>query len=262
MATIADAVNCLHAIAPPELAEEWDNVGLLAGDPAQELVAALTCLTLSPDVAQEAIDQRVQLVVTHHPLPFRDVRSLSTDTIDGGTLWRLSRAGVAIYSPHTAYDSAEGGVNDQWAEALALNDVTPLIGEPGARVGAGRIGASPDADFAALLARVRAVVGPNAAVRVVPPRDTLPGRVAIACGSGGSLVDAALAERCGTLLTGELGFHECLRCRSLGIGVVLTGHYASERFAVESLAGRLGASLPGVQVTASRVEADPLQLAE
>ncbi|MEQ8847435.1 Nif3-like dinuclear metal center hexameric protein [Botrimarina sp.] len=260
MPTIADAVSLLEEIAPPVLAEEWDNVGLLAGDPAAPLHRALTCLTLSPDVVAEAAHAHADLVVTHHPLPFRGVRSLSTEGIDGGSLWRLARAGVAVYSPHTAYDSAAGGVNDQWAQRVGLIDVVPLVRSPIREevCGVGRIGDLPGGRFAALVQAVRQTVSPAAVLRVVPPPDGAARRVAIACGSGGSLLDAALAAGCDTLLTGELGFHECLRCRSLGVGVVLTGHYASERFAVESLAVRLAAELPGVEVSASTAERDPL----
>lgn len=264
MPTIADAVSLLEQIAPPVLAEEWDNTGLLAGDPAGALRRVLTCLTLSPDVVAEAADAAVDLVVTHHPLPFRGVKSLSTDGIDGGSLWRLCRAGVAVYSPHTAYDSAAGGINDQWAQQLGLTHVLPLERSPLCEAvgGVGRIGDLPSGDFAELVESVRRVVGPEAPLRVVAPESNAARRVAIACGSGGSLLDLALAAGCDTLLTGELGFHECLRCRSLGVAVVLTGHYASERFAVETLAKRLAIGLPGVEVSPSSVERDPLRLAD
>lgn len=261
MANLADAIQRLESIAPLALAEDWDNVGLLVGDPDQALDSALTCLTLSPDVAQEAIERGVQLVVTHHPLPFREVRSLSTATIDGGALWRLCRAGIAVYSAHTAYDSAVGGVNDQWAAALELEQVTPLVETPERSGGVGRVGTSAAESFEALVERVRGVVGAHVALRVTPPGVGRSPRVAIACGSGGSLLNAALEKGADVFLTGELGFHDCLQCRSRGVGVVLTGHYASERFAMESLAVRLGQMLPGVTVTASGVEADPLRLA-
>lgn len=261
--TVALAVRELEAIAPPALAEEWDNVGLLAGDPDAPLRKVLTCLTLTPDVVQEAVRDGVGLVVTHHPLPFRGVKSLAIGTLDGGSLWRLARAGVAVYSPHTAYDSAPGGINDQWAAALGLTDVVPLLPAAGRDdgAGAGRVGSWPQAGRFDLLAEeVRRAANPRALRVVVPPEDAS-ARVAIACGSGGALLDASLAAGCGVFLTGELGFHDCLRCRSSGTGLILVGHYASERFAVESLARRLAARLPGVEVAASRVEQDPLSAA-
>ncbi len=277
--TIADACRLLESIAPRELAEDWDNVGLLVGDPAAPLHRVLTCLTLTPDVVDEAIASGANLVVAHHPLPFRGVKSLTTDSLDGASLWRLARASVAVYSPHTAYDSAAGGVNQQWADRLGLTSIRPLCPAPDRTDGAGvgRIGRWSGGDFASLAATVKQLTNQDA-VRVVTPqvvpggdpkapafdlRDTPDqdpwGWVAIACGSGGSLLDSAVNADCDVFLTGEMGFHECLRCRSLGVGVILTGHYVSERFALETLADVLRTGLTGVEAWASRVERDPLR---
>lgn len=258
MPNVADAVRLLEEIAPPHLAEDWDNVGLLVGDPSADLSRVLTCLTLTPDVVGEAIQSATSLVVTHHPLPFRGVKKLTTSSIDGGSLWRLMRAGIGVYSPHTAYDSAAEGVNRQWADHLGLSDIRSLapIEEAPDGVGVGRIGATRSDDFAALCAKVKAAVNLTG-LRVVPTRNGRCSRVAIACGSGGSLLDAALAADCDVFLTGELSFHEALRCRSEGVGVVLTGHYASERFAIETLAEKLAAEFKGIPVEASDVESDP-----
>jgi dinuclear metal center YbgI/SA1388 family protein len=261
--TIADACRLLESIAPCALAEEWDNVGLLVGDPAAPLRVVLTCLTLTPDVVDEAIARSASLVVAHHPLPFRGVKAITTESVDGGSLWRLAAAGVAVYSPHTAYDSAAVGVNQQWADRLGLTATRPLCPAPDRTDGAGvgRLGQWSAGDFGGLVDRVKQLTN-QPGLRVVSPGDASnSGRcatVAIACGSGGSLLDLAVNAGCDVFLTGEMSFHECLRCRSLGVGVILTGHYASERFAVETLADRLRAGLPGVEATASRVEADPL----
>lgn len=263
--TVADACRLLESIAPRELAEEWDNVGLLVGDPATPLRAVLTCLTLTPDVVDEAIASNVGLVVTHHPLPFRGVKAITTGSTDGGSLWRLARAGVAVYSPHTAYDSAAGGVNQQWADRLGLTATRALC--PAADrtdgAGVGRIGLWSGGGFGSLCDRVKQLTNQPAVRVVVPDADRRAdgpcALVAIACGSGGSLLDLAVHAGCDVFLTGEMGFHECLRCRSLGVGVILTGHYASERFAVETLADRLRAGLAGVTAHASRVEGDPLR---
>lgn len=261
MPTIADAMHLLQQIAPLELAEEWDNVGLLAGDPGAELSRVLTCLTLTPDVVAEAIQLGVNLVVSHHPLPFRGVKSFTTTTVDGGSLWRLLGAGIGVYSPHTAYDSAAGGINAQWAERLRLSDVQPLapVADRTDGAGIGRVG-HWNGDFTDLLEGVQAVTN-TAAVRVVKPMESETYAVAIACGSGGSMLDLAVSAEANVFLTGEMSFHDCLRCRSLGIGVILTGHFASERFAVETLAERLASALPETDVVASRVETDPLSLA-
>ena len=94
----------------------------------------MTCLTLTPDVAQEAVERKADLVVTHHPILFRSVKRLTTGTSEGQMLLELIRAGVAVYSPHTAFDNGAGGINQWLANKLELKAVAPLrpVAEPAA----------------------------------------------------------------------------------------------------------------------------------
>lgn len=126
MPTVAEIAAELDAFAPTATAAEWDNVGLLLGDAAVNVTRALTCLTLTPEVANEAVAVGAQLVVTHHPILFRGVKRITTATPEGRTLLALASAGVAVYSPHTAFDNCSGGINDLLAAKLGLIDVRPL----------------------------------------------------------------------------------------------------------------------------------------
>jgi dinuclear metal center YbgI/SA1388 family protein len=132
MPLVADLIAFLERFAPLDLAEEWDNVGLLVGDSSQQAARVMTCLTLTPDVAREAIDQRAVLVVTHHPVLFRAVKRLTADEPQGKMLLDLIAAGIAVYSPHTAYDNAAEGINQQLAGLLGLEEIAPLraVAEP------------------------------------------------------------------------------------------------------------------------------------
>src|SRR4029453_8703661 len=115
MPSVADIIASLDAFLPPELAADWDNVGLLLGDPRSDVRRILTCLTVTPSVAEEAVEDAAQLIVTHHPILFRGVKRLTTGTAEGRAVLALARAGVAVYSPHTAFDNAGGGINDRLA---------------------------------------------------------------------------------------------------------------------------------------------------
>ena len=126
MIPLQTLMDWLRQLAPLELAEDWDNVGLLVGDTQANVSSVLTCLTLTPNVADEAIAAKVQLIVSHHPVLFRAVQKLTSETSEGATLLRLIQAGIAVYSPHTAYDSAAEGINQQLAELLQIADVQPL----------------------------------------------------------------------------------------------------------------------------------------
>lgn len=123
---LADLIVVLESLAPPHLAESWDNTGLLLGETTADVTRVLTCLTLTPDVAQEAVSAGAQLVVSHHPLMFKPIQRITTATAEGRTLWNLAIHGIAVYSPHTAWDSAPQGINQQIADLLELKDITPL----------------------------------------------------------------------------------------------------------------------------------------
>lgn len=127
---LSEVIAHLEQLAPPQLAESWDNTGLLLGDPAADVHKILTCLTLTPDVAEEAVATGVQLVVTHHPLMFKPVQRLTTQSHEGRTIWALAQAGIAVYSPHTAWDSAPEGINQQLAERFQLADIAPIRPQP------------------------------------------------------------------------------------------------------------------------------------
>jgi dinuclear metal center YbgI/SA1388 family protein len=131
MLTVDAIVRHLDQFAPPALAAEWDNVGLLLGDRAAEVRKVMTCLTVTPEAAAEAVAESAQLVVTHHPIFFRPIQRLTTATAEGQMLLSLIRAGVAVYCPHTALDNARDGINDVLARRLQLTDIRPLRSREG-----------------------------------------------------------------------------------------------------------------------------------
>lgn len=361
---ILDVTGFLERFAPPRLAEDWDNVGLLVGDTAAAATRVLTCLTLTPDVAAEAIAERAELIVSHHPIMFRPIQQITAADAQGKMLLELIAAGVAVYSPHTGYDSAATGINQQLAEMLGLQDIAPLRrvseslqakivcfvpkphlsavhealwnngaghigdysscsfnisgtgtfhGEEGTNPTVGQAGRlehaeevrveviCPQADVpAAVAAMIAAHPYEEPAYDVYPLIETpsewgagrsgtldetitlgefnrrvktalgvahlqyvgdeaMPiRRVAIACGAAAQFLRDGRREGCDVLLTGEARFHDCLEARNLGMGMVLPGHYATERPAMQRLAEVLAAEFPELTVWASGVESDPV----
>jgi dinuclear metal center YbgI/SA1388 family protein len=121
MTLLRDVVTALDTLTPPALAEKWDNVGLLVGDRSQHVTRALLCIDYTPDVAQEARELKYDLVIAYHPPIFEGLKRL-TDDRSTELLIDALRRGVAIYSPHTALDVAEGGTNDVLADLLSLGN--------------------------------------------------------------------------------------------------------------------------------------------
>jgi dinuclear metal center YbgI/SA1388 family protein len=259
MPNLSDIVTVLEQLAPPHLAADWDNVGLLVGTQRPEIRRVMTCLTLTPAVAAEAVEQRADLIVTHHPLPFRPVNRITAATATGGVLLDLLSAGIAVWSGHTAWDSAAGGINALLAERLSLTEVTPI--EPDATtpdLGFGRMGTAPAQQTVGDLARQLATSLALPGCHLAGPAARAAGRVGIVCGSGGETVATVAAAGCQTLVTGEIKLHNALDAIAHGLAVVAVGHHASEHFALEVLAERLAAGLPELHCWASTNDTDPL----
>ena len=126
MTTVADLSAWLEDFAPRSLAEPWDNVGLLWGDPASTIRSVMTCLTVTSRTADEALEGSAGAIVSHHPVLFKAVKTVRADSVETGYLWRLARGNVAVLSPHTSFDNTAGGINDGLAARLGLTDVTSL----------------------------------------------------------------------------------------------------------------------------------------
>ena len=365
MKTVADLCTFLERFAPPVLASDWDNVGLLLGDASSEVSRVLTCLTVTPPVVAEALAESVDLIVSHHPILFRGTKRLATTTNEGRLLWPLAKAGIAVYSPHTSFDNTVGGINDSLCTMLGLTEVSPLRKRDGERTckvvvfvpdgdllkvsdamfaaGAGIIGQYEECSFRlpgqgtffgtentnpavgekgrredvsewrlevvcpevkltiAISAMRKAHSYEEPAFDIYPlkptpssqgegrvgnlteavplrtlaervKRDLSAGatqvvgdlhrpvkRIAIACGAAGEFLSDAVRAKADVFLTGEMRFHDYLSAESQGIALVLPGHYATERPAVEQLAGRIAREFPSASVWASRGEADPVK---
>src|SRR3954447_6334809 len=106
MLTVASVATFLDEFSPRRLAAKWDNVGLLVGDASRPVRKIMTCLTVTPESAAEAVAEKADLIVTHHPLLFRPVKKLTAHNIEGGMLLELIEARIAVFSSHTAFDSA------------------------------------------------------------------------------------------------------------------------------------------------------------
>lgn len=260
MTCVADIVDFLDQRNPPELAEDWDNIGLLIGDPQSKVDRVLTCLTLTPDVAAEAVNSSVDIIVSHHPILFRPIQKITSSTSEGAMLLQLVENKIAVYSPHTAFDSAADGINQQIAERFEMTDIRPFRpSDDDEMIGSGRYGELPVTyEFQTLVEKVRDEFQLPAVQFVGDPKMDVR-RLGIACGSAAEFLRDARKAGCDAFITGEARFHSALEARAEGIGLILIGHYASERPAVEQLAVVIADQFSELTVQASNVETDPLQ---
>ena len=252
-------LNALQTIAPLEIAESWDNVGLLVGNRNREIATAMTCLTLTATTLDEAIQEQIDLVICHHPIPFKPLSKINDDTTTGKLLLRAIEAGIAIYSPHTAWDNAKSGINQQLARILGLELVKPLQAfaqedSSDEALGVGRYGRlSAVLTIDRVMERIRATI-PKIQARHTHPADHNISKIGIVCGSGGSMLSLVARRGCDAMLTGEATYHQCIEAESLGVALLMIGHHASESFAMKELSMQLQPLLPELRLISSRLE--------
>jgi dinuclear metal center YbgI/SA1388 family protein len=261
-ATLAEVVAALEARYDPALAEAWDAVGLVCGDPSETVQSVLFAVDPTSVVVEEAIERGVQLVVTHHPLLLTAVHGVPADDPKGRIVHRLIRAGVGLFVAHTNADRAAGhGVNDALAAALGLSGAVPLERSDIAGAGLGRIGTLAEPmPLRAFAERVAAALPRTAGgVRVAGDPEREVRTVAVCGGSGGSLFPAAAAAGADVLVTSDLKHHAVSEALETGgPALVDVAHYATEWPWLPVAAELLERDLCGrIQVVVSERITDP-----
>lgn len=267
MITLDTALATLDEIAPLRLAADWDNVGLLVDPtgPDAPVRRVFLCIDLTEPVFEEALKAEADLIVAYHPVIFRGWKRLDRRDPQRRTVIEAIRRGVAIYSPHTAADSAPGGVCDWLLDAVGpvtgRSPLAPARDDADAGAGLGRRGVlARPATLAELVARIKDHLGLKHVRVAASPRHAAGApitAVAVCPGAGGSLFEGV--RDVDLLLSGELRHHDVLSRVAGGTSVVLTDHTHCERgwlpLLAAALEGRLGG---GVEVRVSASDDDPL----
>ena len=228
--TVKDVYDLIDHAAPFETQMESDNSGFLVGSASQAVDTILFALDVTPAVIDEAVSLGAQLIVTHHPLMFSPVHSLTDDTYEGKLIRRLVREDISLISAHTNLDQAPGGINDTLAERCGLTDVS---GE-----GYFRCGLLPAplsaGDFAADLRRRL-----HSEVRLMGPADAVIRKVGLCSGGGSDFWNLAADAGCNAFVSGEIRHHHALAMAGSGIVGFECGHFGTEEPGIRALASAL-----------------------
>ncbi len=259
---ISQIIACLERTAPPHLQENYDNAGLIVGDPNGECRGVLFCLDSTEAIVNEAVSRGCNLVVAHHPIVFRGLKRLNGANYVERTVISAIRQNVAIYAIHTNLDNVlRNGVNAKIAEKLGLAETQILTPKPGLadpNIGAGLVGnlpeAMPELDF---LKRVKA------ALRAGVVRHTaLLGRpvkkVAVCGGSGSFLLPDAIRAGADVFVTADFKYHEFFDADNR-IVIADVGHYESEQFTIELLHDLVLAEFPTFALHLTEETTNPVQ---
>ena len=234
---VDELLSVLESEAPASLAEDWDNVGLMVGRRDHEAGSVLVALDLRDAVIAEAHEGRHGIILTHHPLIFPALASVSPATAAGGLALAAAEAGIAVVAAHTNLDAAPGGLNDLMADDIGLADARPLApsaDDPAA--GPGRVGTlTPGEPLGALAERTDRLWPSRVRIAGDPGRPI--DRLALCSGSGRGLIDAAREADADAYMTCDLTYHDADRAE--GMALVGLDHAAVEAALLARWADRL-----------------------
>lgn len=254
MTTVRQVYEAMQAIAPLELAEHWDNPGLLV-DCGGEVHRVLVALDITPEVLEEAAAKQCEMIVSHHPVIFDPLKKIGPQDVP----FQLVQAGISAICMHTNLDAAEGGVNEVLAGIFGMRDWEVFAD------GCGRVGEVEPITVPELARKAQAVLGgrcnrprsgPAVQVKFADTGRTVK-RLAVISGAGGSMFEDALAVGADCLLTGEANHHAAIDAVRLGLSLVAAGHYATEFPVCAAIADRLRTAFPELEVRVSGENRDP-----
>ena len=221
--TVSELYRILDKKIPRELSCEWDNDGLMCCPNSERYIKkVLIALDVTGEVAQRAIDGGYDLIVSHHPLIFKGIKSITEENHITAKTISLIKSEISVFSFHTRLDALEGGVNDTLAELCGVKNAVPFGNE-----GIGRIGDLEDpCDVYTLAKRVKDALGCEGVFAA--NSGYLCKKVAVLGGSGADDIDAAMAAGADTYISGELKFHNMAYASDTGINLIEAGHFYTE----------------------------------
>lgn len=253
----SEVVACLEKIAPRCFAEKWDNVGLLAGRDDKEIKKIMLALDPTSQVVEEAISWGADLLITHHPLIFSGIKSVTTGDFIGKRVFQLVYRDICYYAMHTNFDVM--GMADAVADLLELEkcqvlDVT--FQDEISKEGIGRMGELKRTMSLEECARFVKERCKLSGVKVFGAWDQLIDTVALIPGSGKSYIDLALKKEAQVIITGDIDHHNGLDAVERGIAVIDAGHYGLEKIFTSYMEEVLKRELPEMKIKRA-VEKEP-----
>lgn len=256
---IKEVLSALERFAPLPLQEGWDNAGLQVGLTEAEVSGALLCLDVNERIIDEAVAKGLNLVVSHHPLLFRGLKTIGDGDYVQRTVMKAIRNGITVVSMHTNMDNARGGVNYKIAEKMGLTDVRFMAPKTvdGVEAGSGVVGELPEemaADDFVLM--VKRVFGVECAMCNELLRRKIR-RVAICGGAGDFLLDDAVRAGADAFITGEMHYHVYFG-REQQLQICVIGHYQSEQYTSEVFREVIEEACPGLPLHIAETCTNPI----
>lgn len=256
--TVKDISTAIESFAPLPLQEDYDNAGLQVGNSDTHVNAVMLCLDVTQDVLDEAIRRKCEMIVSHHPLIFRGLKSLTGADETQRIAINALKAGVAIYSAHTNLDSAWNGVSHEMAHILGVSDIEVLDPHCGSeRTGLGVIGNIAPTPKLEFLRRIKEKFGVRNLRYSTQSPQLVVKRVAMCGGAGASLIKKAISAGADVYVTGDVKYHDFA---TYGQDIVIAdiGHYESEICSMEIFSRIIRSKYPELVIYFSEDQQNPI----
>ena len=215
-------IDIIEKNIPLSLAYEWDNPGLLIGDKEAEIKKALISLDVNLFTVKEAIENNVDVIISHHPMFFKGIKNINYSTVNGEIIKLLIENNISVYSAHTNMDIVKGGINDKLCELFCLSDIEELD-----QNGLGRTGFLKNkmifSDFCRYVSKIL-----NTPLRCGGKNDKIINKIAVGSGSCIDIAPIAISKKCDAFITSDVKYHEMLDYTEMGLNIVDAGHFPTE----------------------------------
>lgn len=255
---IREIICTLEDFAPLALQDGFDNAGLQLGLTEDvDATGVLLSLDVTEEVVDEAIDRGCNMVVSHHPLLFHPVKSITGDDYIGRIILKAIKNGIVLYAAHTNLDNAFGGVNHRIASQIGLSDLQWLEPKVGQNGGSGLIGTLTEPmDKDQFISRVKERFG-VACVRHNDWHGTAVKKVAVCGGAGAFLIPKAVGMGADAFITGEIGYHRFFGYED-SVLLLEIGHYESEQYTTEILKDVISGTAPELPIYTTNLRVNPI----
>lgn len=260
MIKVKDIASAIEDFAPKHLQESYDNAGLQVGNPENEVTAVMLCLDVNEEVIKEAQQRECNMIVSHHPLIFRGLKSLTGADATQRLVMEALKQNIAVYSAHTNLDSVWDGVSHEIARKLDIKDLKVLEPQPAdPRVGLGVVGDIKPLPKIEFLRKIKNTFKVKALRYSAFSPSVVVRRVAVCGGAGASLITYAIKSGADILVTGDVKYHDFT---SYGSEIIIAdiGHYESELCSREILGRVLRDKYPDLTLYYSETESNPIKV--
>lgn len=254
-----EIIQAIEAVYPKRYAMDWDNVGLLVGRTDKEVSNVYIALDLTEQVIENAIEAKADMIITHHPLIFSPLRTITNEHFIGNRVVTLLQHDISYYAMHTNYDILR--MADLAAERFGLQDVQTLevVFDEEEEKGIGSVGTYCRELTLEECCNIVKEKFQLDTVKVFGDLKQKIRRIAISPGSGKSVIGVSIRKGADVLITGDIDHHEGIDAVAQKIAVIDAGHYGLEHIFIEDMEQFLTKTCPGIKVQAMSIQ-QPFQI--